>query len=461
MANIQMGTANGSTLGNPTAGDFYIFIDSNNSDYLTTRDSAGVDTIYVSAGGEANIVNVTIPAELPTVLAADTTYVINGNISIANPITSVGDNSAIIGRGSRDNDRLTYTGAGVFITIVDVNFTIRNLTLSATTLNSSILSASNYSGGAYNDGRNKTLTVNGAQFRDCYDVLDVNGYDLVDFNNTLFFYVQATNFGCRFKSTSKLEFSSCELLRWFSESSLPTPSGYATVPMIEIQGNGAQAGLGAVNLSGNILHPQQTQDGLNISATSTTGFGTIAANTFINIGLTTGVVNNFDIDIQNAYIIQANQGILNGYAKGTLSIVDNLNSLATSGAPANTLVLNEANVGGSFTVTPTFPVANRVITSVVNCSFTYNNKNNGNFFVVLSASVNSGSGGTQDIIIRLRNNGTPITFSVGKGTVRQQISETISFSVIGAASLGDVFDIEVESTADVLIENLTLNGYQF
>jgi len=407
MANIQMGTANGSTLGNPTAGDFYIFIDSNNSDYLTTRDSAGVDTIYVSAGGEANIVNVTIPAELPTVLAADTTYVINGNISIANPITSVGDNSAIIGRGSRDNDRLTYTGAGVFITIVDVNFTIRNVTLSATTLNSSILSASNYSGGAYNDGRNKTLTVNGAQFRDCYDVLDVNGYDLVDFNNTLFFYVQATNFGCRFKSTSKLEFSSCELLRWFSESSLPTPSGYATVPMIEIQGNGAQAGLGAVNLSGNILHPQQTQDGLNISDLATTGFGTIAANTFINIGLTTGVVDNFDIDIQNAYIIQANQGILNGNAKGTLSIVD------------------------------------------------------GNFFVVLSASVNSGSGGTQDIIIRLRNNGTPITFSVGKGTVRQQISETISFSVIGAASLGDVFDIEVESTADVLIENLTLNGYQF
>jgi hypothetical protein len=68
MANIQMGTAAGTILGNPPVGDFYIFIDSSNSDFLTTRDSAGVDTIYVSAGGEANIVNVTIPAELPTVL---------------------------------------------------------------------------------------------------------------------------------------------------------------------------------------------------------------------------------------------------------------------------------------------------------------------------------------------------------------------------------------------------------
>ncbi len=45
MANIQMGTANGSTLGNPPSGDFYIFIDSNNADAYTLRDTAGTDTI--------------------------------------------------------------------------------------------------------------------------------------------------------------------------------------------------------------------------------------------------------------------------------------------------------------------------------------------------------------------------------------------------------------------------------
>ena len=461
MANIQMGTANGSTLGNPTAGDYYIFIDSNNSDFLTTRDSAGVDTIYVSAGGEANIINVTIPAELPTVLAADTTYVINGNISIANPITSVGDNSAIIGRGSRDNDRLTYTGAGVFITIVDVNFTIRNLTLSATTLNSSILSASNYSGGAYNDGRIKTLTVNGAQFRDCYDVLDINGYDLVDFNNTLFFYVKATNFGCRFQSTSKLEFSSCELLRWFDETSLPTPSGYATVPMIEIQGNGAQSGLGAVNLSGNILHPQQTQDGLNISATSTTGFGTIAANTFINIGLTTGVVGNFDVDIQNAYIIQANQGISNGNSFATMNLGANLVYL-DNGA-TNPLVLKGANTvgGGGFTSAITFPISQRTINSVTDGSITYNSKITSNFMVIVTATVQQAGNGI--ITMRLRNNGTPITSSIGTTEIRTGIADTLTFSIIGQATLGDVFDVEVESSggADVLVSDFTLNGYQF
>jgi hypothetical protein len=45
MALIQMKTANGSTIGNPTTGDFFIFIDSNNSNKYTLRDSSGTDTI--------------------------------------------------------------------------------------------------------------------------------------------------------------------------------------------------------------------------------------------------------------------------------------------------------------------------------------------------------------------------------------------------------------------------------
>ena len=49
MANIQMGTADGSTIGNPPTGDFYIFIDSNNSNSYTLRDSSGTDTILGGA----------------------------------------------------------------------------------------------------------------------------------------------------------------------------------------------------------------------------------------------------------------------------------------------------------------------------------------------------------------------------------------------------------------------------
>jgi hypothetical protein len=48
MANIQIGTAAGTTLGNPPSGDFYIFIDSDNANAYTLRDSAGTDTILGS-----------------------------------------------------------------------------------------------------------------------------------------------------------------------------------------------------------------------------------------------------------------------------------------------------------------------------------------------------------------------------------------------------------------------------
>jgi len=53
MANIQMGTADGSTIGNPPTGDFYIFIDSNNSDAYTLRNSSGTDTILGGAVASA------------------------------------------------------------------------------------------------------------------------------------------------------------------------------------------------------------------------------------------------------------------------------------------------------------------------------------------------------------------------------------------------------------------------
>jgi hypothetical protein len=137
--------------------------------------------------------------------------------------------------------------------------------------------------------------------------MTINGFDLVDINNTLFFYVQAINHGLEFHSTSKIELSSCELIRWFDESTLPTPSGWALSPMFCIVPNGIQQGVGAVNISGCIMHPQQTQDAIKLDPASTTAFGTISANTFVTAGLTTGVIGNFDYNVHNSYIIQANQ----------------------------------------------------------------------------------------------------------------------------------------------------------
>lgn len=54
MALLDMGTASASTIGNPTAGNYFIFLDSDNSDKLTKRDSTGVDVVIGGGSGLPN-----------------------------------------------------------------------------------------------------------------------------------------------------------------------------------------------------------------------------------------------------------------------------------------------------------------------------------------------------------------------------------------------------------------------
>jgi hypothetical protein len=136
--------------------------------------------------------------------------------------------------------------------------------VSGTRATGSIISATNINAGAYNAGRLKVLTFLNCQFRGTYDVMDIKGFDLVDINNCLFFYIKALNFGLRFEDTSKIEITSCELIRWFDESTIPTPSGWATCSMIELLPNNL-ASFGAVNINGCVVHPQQTQNGIKLS----------------------------------------------------------------------------------------------------------------------------------------------------------------------------------------------------
>lgn len=79
MALINMGTADGSTIGNPSAGNYYLFIDSNNSDLLTKRDSAGNDRVF-STGESID--------ELGWVAVTDTTYTSGTPFTVATGVTA-------------------------------------------------------------------------------------------------------------------------------------------------------------------------------------------------------------------------------------------------------------------------------------------------------------------------------------------------------------------------------------
>jgi hypothetical protein len=287
------------------------------------------------------IIDVIDASDLPSTLAANTTYVIHGNLTVTSAITVSNDNCAVIGR-DRNKDRITFSAKNsTLFTITDVSFAMQDLTIASTDSTSTLIDATDVASTGYNNSRDHFFTLVNCQFRNVVgDLMTVRGFDLVDFNNTTFFYIESPNFGCRFEDVSKLEISSCEFIRWFSESSLPTPSGYATCDMIELMANNLSS-FGAVNINGCIIHPQQTQFALNISSSSTTGFGTIAANAFVNVGITTGGIltgSTYDSTSMLKYDVFANQGLADSsaykflYQNGT-----NVQSATTSFLPLSLL----------------------------------------------------------------------------------------------------------------------------
>jgi hypothetical protein len=315
------------------------------------------DTLTWTSGQEIRVTNgrtyreVTQASDLPTTLVTNTTYIIKGEITISSNITCTVEGVEITGI-DRNLDHIIWSGTGALLTVTDVNFGLNNVRFSSTQAGNSILVANNVAASGYNNGRLKVLTIFNCQFRGTYDVMDINGFDLVDINNTLFFYIRATNFGLRFRDVSKLEISSCEIIRWFDESTIPTPSGYSTVSMVELQNNNL-ASFGAVNINGCIIHPQQTQNGVDIGTSSTTGFGTISSNAFVTVGLTTGEIflpiasglADYSQTATYNYDVFANQGVLNSVSGAVMTLVGNTTNTALSSGTPTVL-----NTGGGATL---------------------------------------------------------------------------------------------------------------
>ncbi len=325
------------------------------SDVPDGRVATLLGTLEWANGKEIRTVNgriireVTEEADLPAALVADTTYVIRGKVSVSTNHTCNVEGVEIVGI-NRESDEIEFTGVGTFLTLTDCNFTINTVKFSSTQSNT-VLEATNIGLVTdYNAGRSKVLAIINSQFRGTYDVMDITGYDLVDINNCLFFYIKATNFGLRFEDTSKIEITSCELIRWFDETTLPSSiGGWATCSMIELQARNI-ASFGAVNINSCIIHPQQEQIGVDIDPSSATLFGTISSNAFVPGPF---VVNGKVFSPINAaqlpdystgatynYDVFANQGILNSTSGcvGTLSG----NTTATNTAAG----IQDINTGG-------------------------------------------------------------------------------------------------------------------
>jgi hypothetical protein len=294
----------------------------------------------IRTANSTNIVEVTDSTHLPSTLAANTTYVIRGLITTANTINVTNDGSKIIGL-DRTKDIIQYTGTGTLCRVTDVDFTMQNVGFN-TTSTGKILGAENYTAGvsANNYGRTKVLQVFGCEFRGCYNIMTVTGFELVDLNNTLCWYTTGT-IGFQFRDVRHLEISSCEMYNWFDEA---TGTTYSTASMIELLANGVDnVGFAVININSSIVHPEQTQNGLDINSASTTSFGTIASNTFIDAGLTTGelflpVVSglpDYSQTYTSTFDVMTNQGLLNSTSGVVMTMLGNRNiTNLTANTPA-------------------------------------------------------------------------------------------------------------------------------
>jgi hypothetical protein len=417
--------------------------------------SKGIQNVY----SIKNVVNVYSQNDLPAVLLTDTTYIIHGEVTTANNILVANQNCAIVGL-NRDSDRLIYTGTGTFINVLDADFFINNICFEATDPSSLVIDARNYTPASFNEGRTKVIHITNSQFRNCYNVCDFEGFDLIDIENTLFWYIKAPTIGVRYLNTSKIEITSCEFIRWFDETTIPTPSGWATCPMFEIQANGAGVGIGAVNISSSLFHPQQTQDGIKIDPLSTTSFGTIASNTFVNVGLTTGVVfspvafglPDYSQTATSAYDVFANQGVLNSTSGVVNTLVNNVTN--TTIAAASTPVV--INTGGGATL----QAAVRYIVAAGGRS-TYTGSKQVYVSLHTSLTYEKQGGGTDTYNFFYYKNGVLLSGSQTQvvGGTGTSASGAISMVYGTLMNQNDYIEIYVENTAgtnDILIKDYQL-----
>jgi hypothetical protein len=392
-------------------------------------------------------------------LTGNTTYIVRGNVTCSNRLTINSPNISITGI-NRNLDKLIYTGTGDFITVIDVDFTLRDVWISSTTTGSLLIKGSNVTASGFNNGRTKVLELVNCQMRDCFNVMDIDGFDLVDISNCLFFYVKAPTIGLRFRDTSKLEISSCELIRWYDETTNPTPSGWATCSMIELRNNNF-ASFGAVNINGCIIHPQQTQNGIDIGTSSTTGFGTISSNAFINIGLTTGKVFLPEIPVvllpdysqaaTYTYDVFANQGILNSTSGTVMTVIANTADTAlASGVPTN------INTGGLATQ----QAGVRYTVTAVGRA-TYNGTKQ--VYVSLHASISyeKQGGGTDTYNFYMYKNGALLPGSLtqvvgGTGSTASGVVSMVYGTLMNQNDYIEVYVENIASNDDMLIKDIQL-----
>jgi hypothetical protein len=401
--------------------------------------------------------------QVPGFIAANTTYIFLGNRTITSPI--VINQPGVVFKGiGRDNSSITMTGSyiGGMIQVFDQDFEISDINLSAQGDNTYAIYGFNIdAANPFNAGRTKTLNITNCQFRNCINGMLIEGFDLVDVSQTLFYYFQAPSvaqpqFGISLLGSSKVEFTSCEFLRWYDESTNPTPSNFFEGNMLQFENHPSGVGFGAVNLATLIVHPQQNQNGIFIDPAATFGFANLTGSTFVdaNLNLPTYQPLVIDINTQPSWIVEANQN------------VPNLVAFINAEVDNNTLVTTISAVSTPTPFAATAFVDNglsRVTLNPTTGVITKDSKRPNYFTINLTGQLTLQTGGNnQDLVIGLLQNGVPAG-PTAKLQADSGVPAGFSFNVIGFAVQNDTFQLYVQNntgTNNILLNNLQLAGVE-
>jgi len=386
------------------------------------------------------------PNQMPSSYLAGYTYIFVGSRTTATT-QNINVDCKIMGLG-KDTSIVNYTGTTTLFNITDVNVEIQDLTITSSQNDGLPINASNFTLGAFNNGREKILNMKGVQIRNSKRGCQFFGFDLIDLNNCLFTYIESGFTGApqafiQFTATSKVQLSSCELLRFYQEASNPTPANFYNGDMVGFRNDPVSlVGIGAINVTGCLLHPQQNQNGLFFDPTLTILENTVSSNTFIDINLNTPTyqvvqINNLAGGAGEKSVIEGNSIVPNLRSQVTY-VLSATNTTATDLSVNNPNVLNTGGLAiGLVTQFATLTTAGLI---------TYLKKRSGNFIITASANLEVVAGGAgQQVGLGLRVNGVdvPLAYSYvtldSAGTAPKQC--TLNFT--GLANQNDTFELTI------------------
>lgn len=355
-------------------------------------------------------------------------YLIMGNITFLSSYTLSGDVSFFgLGRegDSSMNFQIPIIAPGACINITDYNCSFNNLTLTNQSAIYILLEANN-------TAKDKILTFSNCKITNCKNasVFNIQGFDLVDCFNCLFQYNYPTVHHFYHNNGSKLQITSCEFLRQGQQANPIT--NWGTAPMISLDNN-----FGAVNISSNLLHPQQTQDGININSSFTALEALISSNTFISVGLTTGILINYNTSINQypSLIVDNNTGIIN-----QKSVLEGESANNTTFTATTTGVYEPVDFGTGFSVL----TINRFSATANPYEFKYDAKQPIKCLITVNITADQSTGGNDDILFGLSQNGAvnkKIQTNISSG-----VPKTFGFNTIIQLSQNDLLQFKVQNT---------------